>query len=310
MEYLELKVIFTAADSALAGDLIANVFYDLGLAGVVVETPDPDPDADWGADAVPPPAHHAVIGYLPVNEALAGRRQIVEQALARLESRVSIACEIRQRTIAEQDWAESWKAFFHPERVGRHIVVKPTWRDYAPESGDMVVEIDPGMAFGTGTHPTTRLCIGLIEDYLRPGDAVLDVGTGSGILLLAAAKLGAGLLVGLDIDEVAVEIAAANLALNRITADRFLLARGTISRAPARVYPMVVANILSEVIVALIPDAARLLAPAGVLIASGIIAKNAPAVIDALTAAGLEVIEERRQEDWVALVARRHPAGH
>jgi ribosomal protein L11 methyltransferase len=303
MDYLELKVIFEAADPELAADLIADVFYDLGLTGVVVETPEQDPEADWGADAVAPPAHHAVIGYIAVNDALEGRRRAVTEALARLEARVSVSAEMRQRTIGDQDWAESWKAFFHPERVGRHLVVKPTWRSYAARPGEIVIEIDPGMAFGTGTHPTTRLCLGLIEDYLHAGDTVVDVGTGSGILLVAAAKLGAGRLVGVDIDAVAVGIAAANLALNRIAADGFRLLRGTIDQVPPIACQMVVANILSEVIVPMIPDVVHLLAPGGVFIASGIVAKNAPVVVAALNAAGLTLVDERRMEDWVAMVA-------
>ncbi|MEE4608908.1 MAG: 50S ribosomal protein L11 methyltransferase [Desulfobacteraceae bacterium] len=309
MDYLELKVIFEAPDPDLAADLIGDVFDDLGLGGVAMETPARDPEADWGDDALPAPVHHAVIGYLPVNDELPGRRQGLDDALARLASRLPLAWEIRQRKIADEDWAESWKAFFHPVQVGRHLVVKPTWRAYDPQPGQMVIEIDPGMAFGSGTHPTTRLCMALMEDYLKPGDDVLDVGTGSGILLLAAAKLGAGFLMGVDIDAVAVEVAGANLALNNIALDRFRLRRGGIDQAPVRPYQLVAANILSEVIVPMIPAAAGLLAPDGVLITSGIIAGNAPAVIDALSATGLKFIEARRQEEWVALAARRMPAG-
>jgi ribosomal protein L11 methyltransferase len=309
MDYLELKVIFEAADPELAADLVADAFVDLGLGGVVMETPARDPEADWGEDAVPTPAHHAVIGYPPVNEDLADRRRRLADALTGLAARVPLAWEVRERRVAEQDWAESWKAFFYPEHAGRRLVVKPTWRPYAPQPGEIVIEIDPGMAFGSGTHPTTRLCLGLIEDLLAPGDAVLDVGTGSGILLLAAGKLGAGFLAGVDIDAVAVEIAGANLGLNRIPADRFQLRRGAIDQAPARAYQVVVANILSEVIVPMIPGAAGLLAPAGVLITSGIVSGKAAAVAEALAAAGLALVEERRQEDWVALVARRISPG-
>jgi len=305
VDYLEIKVIFEAADPDLAADLIGDVFDDLGLGGVVVETPDRDPEADWGDDALPAPVHHAVIGYLPVNDELPGRRRRLDDALAGLASRLPLAWEIGERKIADEDWAESWKAFFYPVQVGRRLVVKPTWREYEPQPGQMVIEIDPGMAFGSGTHPTTRLCMAFMEDYLKPGDDVLDVGTGSGILLLAAAKLDGGFLAGVDIDAVAVEVAGANLALNNIAPDRFRLRRGGIDQAPVRPYQLVAANILSEVIVPMIPAAAGLLAPDGVLITSGIIAGNAPAVVDALSAAGLELLEQRRLEDWVALAARR-----
>ncbi|MDD2603590.1 MAG: 50S ribosomal protein L11 methyltransferase [Desulfobacterales bacterium] len=305
MEYLELKVIFDAAEPDLAGDLIGSLFDDLGLGGVVVETPDRDSAADWGADAVPVPDHHAVIGYLPVNAELNGRRQRLVEALGHLAGRVPLTWEIRERKMAEEDWAESWKVFFYPVPVGQRLVVKPTWRPYAPQPGQIVIEIDPGMAFGSGTHPTTQLCLGFLEDELKVGDAVLDVGTGSGILLLAAAKLGAGFMAGVDIDAVAVAVAAANLARNGISSDRFQLRQGGIDQAPERAYPLIVANILSEVILPMIPAIAGRLAPAGVFIASGIISGNAPAVTEALTAAGLDLVTQRRQDDWVALAARR-----
>lgn len=308
MDYLEMKVIFEAPDPELAADLIGAVFDDLGLGGVVVETPARDPEADWGDDALPAPLHHAVIGYLPVNDELPGRRRRLDDALGRLARRVPLALEIREGRIADEDWAESWKAFFFPEKVGRRLVVKPTWREYEPEPGQIVVEIDPGMAFGSGTHPTTRLCLALIEDYLRPGDALLDVGTGSGILLLAAARLGAGFMAGVDIDAVAVTVAAANLARNGVSPDCFRLRQGGIDQAPGRFYQVIVANILSEVIVPMIPAAAGLLAPGGMLIASGIVAGNATAVADALAGAGLVLIEQRCQDDWVALAARRAEA--
>lgn len=308
MDYLEMKVIFEAPDPELAADLIGAVFDDLGLGGVVVETPARDPEADWGDDALPAPLHHAVIGYLPVNDELPGRRRRLDDALGRLARRVPLALEIREGRIADEDWAESWKAFFFPEKVGRRLVVKPTWREYEPEPGQIVVEIDPGMAFGSGTHPTTRLCLALIEDYLRPGDALLDVGTGSGILLLAAARLGAGFMAGVDIDAVAVTVAAANLARNGVSPDCFRLRQGGIDQAPGRFYQVIVANILSEVIVPMIPAAAGLLAPGGMLIASGIVAGNATAVAEALAGAGLVLIEQRCQDDWVALAARRAEA--
>ena len=174
----------------------------------------------------------------------------------------------------DEDWAHAWKAFFYPERVGRHIVVKPTWRDYTPQPGDKVLEIDPGMAFDTGTHPTTSLCIGLMEKHLRPGGSFLDVGTGSGILMAAAAKLEAGRGLGIDNDPLAVEIAGNNLRLNGADPEKFTVATGDLVSVVTGSYDLVAANILSEVIVRLLDDLPEKTTPGGIVITSGIIEKN------------------------------------
>jgi len=166
------------------------------------------------------------------------------------------------------------EGFFYPERVGRHIVVKPTWRDYTPQPGDKVLEIDPGMAFDTGTHPTTSLCIGLMEKHLRPGRSFLDVGTGSGILMAAAAKLDAGRGLGIDNDPLAVEIAGNNLRLNGADPEKFTVATGDLVSVVTGSYDLVAANILSEVIVRLLDDLPEKTTPGGIVITSGIIEKN------------------------------------
>ena len=303
MDWLELKVIFESSDPELAADLIADRFYEAGVAGVVIETPEKDPGADWGADAAPPPEHHAVLGYLPVTEALTERRRSVVDGVTRLSDRLGVPIEILTRNLRDEDWAESWKAFFHPLRVGRRLVVKPTWHAYSAAADDIILEIDPGMAFGSGTHATTRMCLALIEAHLKTGARVLDVGTGSGILLLAAARLGAGALDGLDIDDVAVAVAAENLRCNGIAPERWCIERGTIHQAVTGAYDLVVANILSEVIIPILPEVARVLAAGGRFIASGIVAPNAPKVEEALQAAGLTTVEVHRLEDWVAMVA-------
>ena len=217
MKYLEAKVTFDHPDPSLAADLVAGVFFDFELQGVVIEDPGLEPPADdWAEDAVARPARHAVSGYLPMDERLERRCKILEQALGETADRMGMVWRVSYRELDEQNWAESWKAFFWPQRIGRRIVVKPSWREFEPAPGDLVLDIDPGMAFGTGTHPTTSLCIELIEDHLAPGASLLDVGTGSGILMLAAAKLGAGRVCGGDRDELAVRIAAENLRRNGV----------------------------------------------------------------------------------------------
>jgi len=291
MKWVAVKVLFEFEDKALAADLIADRFYNLGLKGVVIDDPKMDPDEDWGDDAVPIPKKDAVTGYLPRDERFAGKLGVLETALADLGRATGIQCRVVCSTIDEEDWAHAWKAFFFPERVGRNIVVKPTWRAFTPRPDDLVIEIDPGMAFGTGTHPTTSLCITLLEKYLQPGGAFLDVGTGSGILMAAASKLGAGRGLGIDNDPLAVQIAAENLQLNGADPALFQVAAGDLVTSVTSAYDLVAANILAAVIVELLDDLPVHLVPEGIMIASGIIMPNKSAVIDKMTAQGLEVLE-------------------
>jgi ribosomal protein L11 methyltransferase len=219
--------------------------------------------------------------------------------------------EPRVRFLAETDWAEAWKAGYGVLRIGRRLVVRPTWRDdYVPQPDDLLIELDPGMAFGSGLHPTTRLCLEALEDALRPGQVVLDVGTGSGILSIAAARLGAARVVALDTDPLAVQIARENVALNRVE-DVVQVEVGTVQIPNSKSQisnHLVVANILAETIMELAPALAAHLLPEGVLIASGIIVERAEAVASCLRENGMSPVERRDDGDWVALVARRAPA--
>jgi ribosomal protein L11 methyltransferase len=304
MRYIEAKVTFDHPDPQLAGDLIAGVFFDFELQGVVVEDPQLEPEEEWAEDAVARPAAHAVIGYLPEDERLDSCRAVMEAEVARLGNHIGLIYRLSYREVDEQDWAESWKAFFWPQKIGERIVVKPSWRDYASRPGEMVLELDPGMAFGTGTHPTTALCVQLIERHLNPGDAFLDIGTGSGILLLAAAKLGAGRLCGGDRDEMAVRVAAENLRRNGIEGRRVCLAQGSLAAPFRGRFEVVAANILTHVIIELLADVARLLKPGGRFICSGIIDPNRDLIVAKMGDVGFEVIEIRQKEGWVALAGR------
>jgi len=305
MKWIEIKVIFEADNTQLAVDLIADIFYDLGLQGIVEEDPDEEPEEGWGDGATLKPAHHAIIGYIPENEKADERCRALADGLRQLEQQTGMRCRTVSRELEEEDWAESWKAFFWPERVGRRIVVKPTWRTYRPDPGDLVLEIDPGMAFGTGTHPTTSLCIRMIETFLRSGDRFLDVGTGSGILMLTAAKLGAGKLVGVDNDEVAVSVARENLVRNGIRTGEFELKSGNLVDEVQGTFNLVTANILSEVILVLLDPVLAVMASGSTLICSGIIEANRDKVAAKMKALGLEIIEVREQDGWVAIAAQR-----
>jgi ribosomal protein L11 methyltransferase len=307
MKWIETKVTFEAPEPRLATDLISEIFYQFGLQGVVVQDPELQPEEGW-ADPPPPRATQwAVIGYLPKNDDAPARFQVLESQIHRLQRDEAITCTTACLEIDEQDWAESWKAFFWPEKIGETIVVKPTWREYRARAGEIVIELDPGMAFGTGTHPTTAMCIELLEHYLKPGDRLLDVGTGSGILMAAGALLGASQLVGIDSDTLAVEVARKNLALNRIDPTCYRVVPGHLVSDIRETFHLVAANILSEVIVALLDDLPPRLCDNGLFLASGIIADNRDKVIGKMAAVGLDPIEVRERETWVAIAARKRP---
>jgi len=304
MKWIEAKVIFECEAKQLAVEVISDLFYTQKVQGVVVEDPDEEPDEGWGEGPVFRPEDHAVIGFFPASDTFPDRCRELENGLARLRRTTGVESRVTYRHIDEEDWAESWKAFFWPERIGRHLVVKPTWRSYDANPGDKVIEIDPGMAFGTGTHPTTRLCVQMIETYLRPKDDVLDVGTGSGILLIAAAKLGADRMCGIDTDEVAVKVAGDNIRLNAIDDHRFELYTGTTSVIGNRRFDLIVANILSEVIVELLDDIPRLLTDSGIFICSGIIEKNKERVRSKMEDLGFGIMKMRELEGWVSFAGR------
>jgi ribosomal protein L11 methyltransferase len=304
MHWIETRITFSGVDAELAVDLIADLFYTLGAKGVVVDDPHLEPEEGWSADAVPRPEQPAVTGYLPADARLEAQQAALAQGLAELARVHPLRCTITYTRIDEQDWAESWKAFFWPEKITSAIVVKPTWRDYTAQPHETVIEIDPGMAFGTGTHPTTAMCVQLLETHLRRGGTVLDVGTGSGILLIAAAKLGATAGLGVDADPVAVAVAHENLKLNGIDSARFPVREGTLTQAVDQRFDMVVANILADVVVDLLDDIGRVLAPGGVVICSGIIETRRPDVERKMAEQGLELIDRLQRQEWVALCGR------
>jgi ribosomal protein L11 methyltransferase len=303
MKWIAAKVTFDSPDQELATDLVADIFYSLDLKGVVVDDPEIDPGQDWGEDAVLPPRAPAVTGYFADTSCAAGKCETLEAALERLEREVGVHSRVEYIRLDEQDWAEAWKEYFWPERITDTIVVKPSWREYPAGAREIVLEIDPGMAFGTGTHPTTALCIRLIQSHLKPGDTFLDVGTGSGILMIAAGKLGAATVCGVDNDPVAVTVAEKNLLSNRI--DPFRLFTGNLVEAVHQAFDIVTANILAEVILDLLPTLAPVLKDGGIFIASGIITAKKDMVLSGLREKGFGVLQVLEADGWVAVAARK-----
>jgi len=310
MEWIEAKVDFDAGTTVAAEELIADVFYRFGVKGVVVEDPtmETPPGTDVILEDTVRPDVNAVSGYFPATAFDQEQRRRFETALKALDGPLQMQHRVFYRAVDEEDWAESWKAFFWPEKISDRIVVKPTWRDYQPKGDERVLEIDPGMAFGTGTHPTTALCIQMLETYLKPEDRMLDVGTGSGILMIAAVLLGAAEVNGIDNDPVAVDVARQNLLLNALMADRCRVWSGNLLSGVAERYDIVVANILAEVIIALLPDISPVLLPGGRFICSGILYSQQDAVADRARSLGFELLVARLREEWVAM-AFKGPEG-
>lgn len=210
--------------------------------------------------------------------------------------------------INEEDWNTSWKKYYHPVRLTRFVTVVPDWEDYAPETRDeLVIRLDPGMAFGTGTHPTTRLMIQALELVLRGGETVFDIGTGSGILAIAARLLGAANVEAFDIDEVAVRQAKENLARNPAV-DEVVIAQGAGFETVRGTADVIVANILAEIIVPLLPEMREHLNPDGRILLSGIIDSKVPALEEAISSAGLAVEEHLSWLDWNGFLLKEKEA--
>lgn len=296
MSWLEISV---QCDGE-AAEAVSELFNRFNQGGAVIEM--------TGWDAVGELAQPVVTvrTYLPAGELGAERRLKIEQGLWFL-SRLLPIPEPSFRELADEDWASAWRAHYRPTRVGQRLVIVPAWQvdEAVLAPGDLPVVLDPGMAFGTGLHPSTRLCMAALERHVQPGDAVLDVGCGSGVLSITAARLGAASILATDIDPVAVQATVENCQRNGV--ERVVRAQvGSLPDPALRPdgWQVVVANILAEVIVDLLAAgmAARL-APRGRLIMSGIIAERADAVTAALEQSGLRLCERTEEGDWVCLVA-------
>lgn len=205
--------------------------------------------------------------------------------------------------VNEDDWANNWKQYYKPTKVGEHIVVKPTWEDYEEKPGEVVVELDPGMAFGTGTHETTRMCIKALEKKVKKDTTVFDIGTGSGILSIAAAKLGAKHVVGVDLDPVAVESAKKNLEFNKVNNIEILY--GDLMEVVEGKADIVVANILADIIMFLSEGVRAFIEDGGYFIASGILNTQRDKVTDKLKALDFKIEEVMEDGEWICIIAKK-----
>ncbi len=281
---------------------LSHLFHRYGEGGVVTEEPGGySPDE---GERPPVPDRVTVKTFYPLDEEADARFGRIDVGV-RLMSRLACMSPLTHRVIEEREWAEAWKEHFHPLRVGRRLVVAPSWREYGPGEGDVVIRLDPGMAFGTGHHPTTRMCLEQVEALAERGVDVLDVGCGSGVLSIAAALLGARRAFGLDVEEAAVSVARANAAENGV-ADVVSAEAGSLPhpRVGDGSYDLALANISARVVVELAPALARAARPGGVLVLSGFLLKDEDAVRRAYAEAGGAVEQRQEDGDWVALRLR------
>ena len=304
MKFIKVRAQFDAPDIELAEERICDIFFSFNLKGVICDVPVEEPDEGFGTNTLPKPESYAVTGYFPAidaSEIVIGTLREKTAALTGFNIHVTLSTAV----VDEKEWADDWKDYFEVTPVTDRIIVKPEWKPYTPKSGELVIHLDPGMAFGTGTHPTTAMCIRLMESYLNPGDDFLDVGTGSGISMIAAALLGAGRMTGIDTDETAVAIARANLEKNRVPPGRYRLACTTIKGTGQRPRRLIAANIIAQVIARISRDLTLRMDADSVAILSGIIRERLPEVRQSLEMQGLKVAEQIFTDEWVALAVRK-----
>lgn len=293
-------------------DAVSEIFYDLGAGGVVLEDPKVYAEyiesGEWDYHAIPEELlkreYVIVKGYLPVDEELLCKEEELQNRLAYLSHLFPCTLlEVSFANISEEDWAHAWKAYYKPHKIG-NIVIKPTWEDYKPAQNELIIELDPGMAFGTGTHPTTEMVLEYLQETVREGDIAADVGTGSGVLAIAAAKLGAKHVYALDIDGVALNSASENISLNKVS-ESIEVKKSDLLTGFTEQVNLIIANIVADVIIRLLPQAQHVLKTGGKLIASGIIEGRVQDVLDAAQKNGFNVLSQKKSGEWVAMCLTR-----
>lgn len=309
MKWIEVQV-KTTTD---AEEMVANIMYDLGVTGLAIEDPKDilafqQSEEDW--DFIDPSLfkqdYEEVIikAYFPESEDLVDKIELIRDNIERnIHSQFDKPLgQVTITEVYEKDWAESWKKYYKPTKIGERIIIKPTWEEYQKENEELIIELDPGMAFGTGTHETTIMCIEILEKYVEEGHIVYDIGTGSGILSIASAKLGAKQVIGVDLDELSVKISKENTKLNEV--DHIVeIKAGNLLDAVEGKADIIVSNIIAEVIVELIESLYKHIKESGIFIASGIITEKVDMVIKALEENNYRIIEIKIMGDWATIVA-------
>ena len=295
----------TITTSQEASDAVANYLFERDATGIEIrDTPSSNSPTV------------TLISYFPTDDLIGERVHDLREFLASLiQAGIDTQpAKVTLESIEEDNWSEQWRSAFPPQKIGKRLVIAPTWDDIVPEPSEVFIRLDPGMAFGTGQHPTTQLALELLEISIKGSDAVADIGTGSGILAIAAAKLGAKRVDAVDLDATTIPIARSNIQLNKVESVIRLHQGNGLDALERQKYPLIVANILTKVILPMIPICPNFLEPAGRLILSGILATEASQIEAQLEANGFRVLETRQLEEsheltqsgenWVGILAQ------
>lgn len=309
MDWIEVK----ASVNREAVDAVTEIFYEFGAGGVSVDEPIEqyieNENIYWDyidESKIDRNVESKVMAYYStLEDDLEGKIQKIKSRIENLsEFGLTVgSAKVETAICKQEDWENSWKQFFKPIKVTDKVVIKPQWEEYEAQADEIVIHIDPGMAFGTGSHETTSMCIEALEKNIRPKAEVLDVGTGSGVLSIASALLGAEKIVGVDLDPVAVEVAKENILLNHVE-DRVEIKYGDLVKAITGKYDIVVANIIAEAILILLDsDVKSYLKPSGIFICSGIIREKEQVIQDKLSELGFNIREIERKGEWICITS-------
>ncbi|WP_422123120.1 50S ribosomal protein L11 methyltransferase [Planococcus sp. X10-3] len=294
---------------------ISNIMHEAGASGVVIEdSEDFSKEREdqfgeiWSLNPDDFPKDGVILkAYLPVNSFLGETVEAIKLAVNNLVTYdINIGANVVSISeVNEEEWATAWKKYYHPVKISQRFTIVPTWETYNPVSSDeLIIELDPGMAFGTGTHPTTVMSLQALEKTVQPGQRVIDIGTGSGVLAIGAALLGAKSVQALDLDDIAVKAAGINVKLNGVQ-DRVTVAGGNLVDTIEEPGDVVVANILAEIIMSFTDDAFQVVKPGGHYITSGIISAKKNDVKEALEGSGFIIEDIMMMEDWVTIISKK-----
>ncbi|AWI03317.1 50S ribosomal protein L11 methyltransferase [Clostridium drakei] len=307
-EWIEVSIV----TSSEAVEAVTGILYNTEVKGVSIEDPEDiefkkkhPGDWDYFDESLLNVKEGAIIkGYYKQNEKLDGYLRYIKESINNLEKfgidkgkGLITVCKVN-----EEDWENNWKKYYKPTKVGERVVVKPIWEDYSKKDDELVVELDPGMAFGTGTHETTRMCIKALEKYVKPESEIFDIGTGSGILAITAAKLKAKEVIGVDLDPVAVKSASENVKYNDV--DNIKILHGNLMEVVQGKADIVVANIIADVIIFLTDGVKDFIVPGGRFICSGIILDRKDDVVNKLESSGFNIEEVNVDGEWVCIAAK------